>query len=136
MLSKRARYAIKTLIYIYKNEASHHVTAKSISENENIPFKFLEKILRELRQHKIVKSKRGSVGGYRFFNAPNTVKVMDIMRIMDGPIALIPCVSENFYEKCDECVDEETCRVRHLFAELRDQMLPVLEKTIAELSIE
>ncbi len=136
MLSKRARYAIKTLIYIYKNEESNHVTAKSISENEHIPYKFLEKILRELRQHKIIKSRRGAVGGYRFFKPPTTVKVMDIMRIIDGPIALIPCVSENFYEKCDECVDEETCQVRHLFAELRNQMLPVLEKTIAELSKE
>jgi len=134
MLSKRAKYAIKTLIYLYKNEASSPISAKSISENEKIPFKFLEKILRELRQHKIVKSERGAVGGYRFFKSPETIKVVDIMRIIDGPIALIPCVSENFYEKCDECVDEETCKVRHLFAELRDQMLPVLEKTIVELS--
>lgn len=83
MLSKRARYAIKTLIYIYKNEESNHVTAKSISENENIPYKFLEKILRELRQHKIIKSKHGAVGGYRFFQPPTTVKVMDIMRIIE-----------------------------------------------------
>ncbi len=134
MLSKRAKYAIKTLIYLYKNEANSPVSAKSISKSENIPFKFLEKILRELRQHKIVKSERGAVGGYRFFKPPNTIKVVDIMRIIDGPIALIPCVSENFYEKCDECIDEETCNLRHLFGELRDQMLPVLEKTIVDLS--
>jgi Rrf2 family protein len=134
MLSKRARYAIKTLIYIYKNEGSSHVTAKSISDTERIPFKFLEQILRELRQHKIVKSKRGAVGGYRFLKPPNTVKVMDLIRIIDGPIALIPCVSENFYEKCDECIDEDTCKIRQLFAELRDQMLPVLERTIEDLS--
>ncbi len=134
MLSKRAKYAIKTLIYLYKNENKNPISAKSISENENIPFKFLEKILRELRQHKIVKSERGAVGGYRFFRSPDTIKVVDIMRIIDGPIALIPCVSENFYEKCDECSDENTCKLRRLFGELRDQMLPVLEETIVDLS--
>lgn len=134
MLSKRAKYAIKALIYLYKNETSSPVSAKSISSNENIPFKFLEKILRELRQHKIVKSERGAVGGYRFYKSPDTIKVIDIMRIIDGPIALIPCVSENFYEKCEECSDEETCKLRRLFGELRDQMIPVLEETIVDLS--
>jgi Rrf2 family protein len=134
MLSKRARYAIKTLIYLYKNEGNSPVSAKSIALNENIPFKFLEKILRELRQHKIVKSERGAVGGYRFFKPPQSIKVVDIMRIIDGPVALLPCVSENFYQKCEECTDEETCNLRRLFADLRDQMLPVLEETIVGLS--
>lgn len=134
MLSKRAKYAIKTLIYLYNNQGVNPISAKSISENENIPYKFLEKILRELKQHKIVKSERGAVGGYRFFKSPETIKVVDIMRIIDGPIALIPCVSENFYEACEECLDEETCRLRKLFAELRDQMLPVLEETIVDIS--
>ena len=134
MLSKRARYVIKTLIYLYRNEGNAPVSAKSISIDENIPFKFLEKILRELRQHKIVKSERGAVGGYRFFKPPQSIKVVDIMRIIDGPVALLPCVSENFYQKCEECTDEETCNLRRLFADLRDQMLPVLEETIVGLS--
>ena|SRR5690606_16870163 len=134
MLSKRAKYAIKTLIYIYENEGSSPVSAKSISDNENIPFKFLEKILRELRQHKLIRSERGAVGGYRFLKDPNTISVADIMRIVDGPIALLPCVSENFYEKCAECVDEDTCELRRLFNRLRDQMLPILEETIVDLS--
>jgi Rrf2 family protein len=134
MLSKRAKYAIKTLIYLYLNEENSPVSAKSISLNEKIPYKFLENILRELKQHKILKSERGAVGGYRFFKSPETIKVVDIMRIIDGPVAFIPCVSENFYEKCEECLDEETCQLRRLFAELRDKMLPVLEETIADLS--
>jgi len=134
MLSKRAKYAIRTLIYLYENEGSNPISAKVISENEKIPFKFLEKILRELRQHKLVKSERGAVGGYRFLKAPHTITVADVMRIIDGPIALIPCVSENFYEKCEECVDEEICKVRGIFSRLRDQMLPVLEETIADLA--
>src|SRR5690606_8287163 len=134
MISKRAKYAIKALIYLYENEGSGPVSAKSISNNENIPLKFLEKILRELRQHKLIKSERGAVGGYRFSKPPNQISVADIMRITDGPIALLPCVSENFYEKCEECIDEETCNLRRLFARLRDQMLPILEETIVELS--
>ena len=134
MISKRARYAIKTLIYLYRNEGNAPVSAKSISIDENIPFKFLEKILRELRQQKIVKIERGAVGGYRFFKPPQSIKVVDIMRIIDGPVALLPCVSENFYQKCEECTDEETCNLRRLFADLRDQMLPVLEETIVGLS--
>jgi|SRR5690606_35501460 len=134
MLTKRAKYAIKTLVYLYENEGDSPVSAKSIAVSENIPFKFLEKILRELRQHKIVKSERGAEGGYRFLKSPETIRVSDIMRIIDGPIALIPCVSENFYEKCDECHDEETCKLRLLFSQVRDKMLPVLEETIVELS--
>jgi len=135
MLTKRTKYAIKTLVYLYEHENDDRpVSAKSISENVNIPFKFLEKILRELRQHRLIKSERGAVGGYRFLKPPNTITVADVMRIIDGPIALIPCVSENFYQKCDECFDEETCKLRLLFAQLRDQMLPVLEETIVELS--
>lgn len=134
MLSKRAKYAIKTLIHLYEHEGINPISAKVISEKEKIPFKFLEKILRELRQHRLIKSERGSEGGYRFLKSPETITVADVMRIIDGPIALIPCVSENFYEKCDECFDEETCKLRLLFRDLRDKMLPILEETIVDLS--
>ena len=121
-------------MYLYENEGNGPISAKSISNNENIPFKFLEKILRELRQHKLIKSERGAVGGYLLLKDPNRIRVAEIMRIIDGPIALLPCVSENFYEKCIECVDEDACKLRRLFGELRDQMLPVLEETIVDLS--
>ena len=133
MLSKRAKYAIKTLLFLQQHGETTPTSAKLISEQENIPYKFLENILRELRQHKILKSTRGSEGGYKFLKNPNDITVADIIRITDGPIALIPCVSENFYEKCDECTDEATCQIRKLFSELRTEMLPVLDKTIAEL---
>ncbi|NLP58436.1 Rrf2 family transcriptional regulator [Lutibacter sp. B1] len=134
MLSKRAKYAIKTLIFLYENEDKTPISAKVISENEKIPYKFLENILRELRQNKILRSARGADGGYHFLKNPNDITVTDIIRIVDGPIALIPCVSENFYEKCPECVDENTCKIRKLFVNLRVKMLPVLNKSIAELS--
>lgn len=134
MLSKRAKYAIKTLLYLCKNQGQAPVSAKVIAERERIPYKFLENILRELRQHRILKSERGPDGGYRFLMAPEAVKVSDIIRIVDGPIALIPCVSENFYEQCLECTDEESCRIKRLFGQVRLAMLPVLDQSIADLN--
>ena len=134
MLSKRAKYAIKTLLFLYNNMQRTPISAKVIAESENIPYKFLENILRELRQNKILQSERGPDGGYMFMTSPELIKVVDIMRIIDGPIALIPCVSENFYKKCSECDDENTCKIRKLFFELRSHMLPILDKSIAELN--
>jgi len=134
MLSKRAKYAIKTLLFLQQYGETTPISAKIISERENIPYKFLENILRELRQNKILKSTRGSEGGYKFLKNPTEITVADVIRVVDGPIALIPCVSENFYEKCNECTDEDTCQIRKLFSELRTEMLPVLDKTIAELA--
>ena len=134
MLSKRAKYAIKTLLFLQQHGETTPTSAKIISEQENIPYKFLENILRELRQNKILKSTRGAEGGYTFLKHPTEITVADVIRITDGHIALIPCVSENFYEKCDECTDEATCQIRKLFSELRSEMLPVLDKTIAELA--
>ncbi len=135
MLSKRAKYAIKTLLFLQLQGESKPTSAKIISEVENIPYKFLENILRELRQNNILKSSRGPEGGYTFLKHPNDISVADVIRIVDGPIALIPCVSENFYEKCHECSDEETCKIRRLFGELRTEMLPILNKSIAELGL-
>ncbi|MCK7591746.1 Rrf2 family transcriptional regulator [Subsaxibacter sp. CAU 1640] len=134
MLSKRAKYAIKTLIFLHQNREATPISAKIIAEQERIPYKFLENILRELRQNKLLTSERGAEGGYKFLMEPADITVADVVRIVDGPIALIPCVSENFYEKCNECIDEETCQIRKLFAELRTDMLPTLEKSITDLA--
>lgn len=134
MLSKRAKYAIKTILFLYENKDKTPISAKSISEQENIPYKFLENILRDLRTHQVVKSMRGPVGGYSLAKDPNEITVTQLMRIIDGPVALIPCVSEKFYESCSECTDEETCRIRKLFFQLRSEMVGVLNKSIVELS--
>lgn len=134
MLSKRAKYAIKTILYLYEHQQNVPISAKTIAEDERIPYKFLENILRELKTHQVVKSLRGAEGGYSLAKDPKQITVAHLMRIIDGPIALIPCVSERFYESCGECVDEDTCRIRKLFAELRSEMLPVLDKSIVELA--
>lgn len=133
MLSKRAKYAIKTILFLHNQAEQIPVSAKIISESQRIPYKFLESILRELRQHRILKSERGAEGGYRLLKKADQIRVSDIIRFVDGPIALIPCVSENFYEKCTECEDEEICKIRKLFAEVREAMLPILDQSITDL---
>lgn len=134
MLSKRAKYAIKTILFLQDHPELVPISAKQIAEKENIPYKFLENILRDLKTHQLIKSSRGSEGGYSLAKSPSEISVAQIMRAMDGPIALIPCISERFYESCGECVDEETCRIRKLFAEVRSEMLPILERPITSLA--
>jgi Rrf2 family protein len=132
MLSKKAKYALKALLFISKQNTANPVTAKTISIQEGIPYKFLENILRELKQNKILKSTRGPEGGYTFFRKPEEITVADIHRIIDGPIAPSTCVSENFYQKCAECKDEESCQLRKLFMILKDQMVAVLSTPLTE----
>ena len=135
MLSKRAKYAIKTILYLQDHVEDKPLSAKLISAHENIPYKFLENILRDLKAHQLVKSVRGAEGGYTLAMDPNEITIAQIMRVVDGPIALIPCVSERYYESCGECIDEETCRIRKLFSELRNEMLPILERPITTLAM-
>ncbi|RNL95152.1 Rrf2 family transcriptional regulator [Sinomicrobium pectinilyticum] len=133
MLSRKAKYALKALVFIYEHPEMVPVSTKDISEAEKIPYKFLEAIMNTLKQNRIVKSRRGPRGGYDFARAPEEITVAAVMRIIDGPIALTTCTSENFYEKCEECIDEKTCKVRKMFVRLRTSMLPVLERSIAEM---
>jgi Rrf2 family protein len=134
MLSKRAKYAIKTILFLQDHPELVPISAKLISERERIPYKFLENILRDLKTHQLVKSIRGAEGGYTLAKDPALISIAQIMRVVDGPIALIPCISERFYESCAECVDEETCRIRKLFAEVRAEMVPILERPITTLA--
>ncbi|EKF54575.1 BadM/Rrf2 family transcriptional regulator [Galbibacter marinus] len=133
MLSRKAKYAIKALLYIYDHHDQVPISVKEISEAKKIPYKFLESIMNILKQNRIIKSHRGPKGGYSFVMDPKDITVVTIVRMMDGPIALTTCTSENFYEKCEECIDEDTCRVRKIFLDLRAQMIPVLERSIIEL---
>ena len=134
MLSNRVKYGIHALLYLYEKQSDSPISAKKIAEAKEIPFKFLENILQELKQSGVITSQRGPAGGYRFLKDPNEVSVASIMRIIDGPIALTTCTSENFYEKCHECVSEKNCEIRHLFRKLREQMLPILEMSIVEMA--
>ena len=105
-----------------------------IAEDENIPKKFLEGILYELKNSGIVNSQRGKSGGYYLIKKPQEVHLAQIMRLFDGPIALIPCVTYQYYEPCPECKDEKTCSIRHIIKDVRDATVEILKKaTLAEM---
>lgn len=137
MLSRKTKYGIKALTYICKNRTRSPLAAKEIADAENIPPKFLEAILLNLRKGGILSSKRGKNGGYYLLKEPETVFMTDILRLLNGPIAMIPCVSLNYYEKCDDCPFEEGCGVNRLMLEVRDSTLKVLRrKSLAQLTEE
>jgi Rrf2 family protein len=128
MISKKCKYAIKALLYISNQSGSNNIDAKEIAENEGIPRKFLETILHELRNNRILHSSRGKMGGYKLLKDPKDIKLTEVMRIMDGPIAMLPCVSLNYYTPCEEC-DEKTCVIKPVFEKIRDATLDVLNNT-------
>lgn len=127
MLSKKAQYAIKALEYLATRSDKSPVLISEIAEKKQIPLKFLENILLELRKADILESKKGKGGGYLLKASPDQTSVANVIRIIDGPIAMLPCVSLYFYKPCDTC-DPDNCRIKTLFAEARDAVLGVLEK--------
>lgn len=132
MISKKCKYAIKALLYLADNQnEKRSIFSTEIAEQESIPQKFLETILRELRNFQLLQSKRGKTGGYRLLKHPSEIKLVDLMRMMDGPVALLPCVSLNYYAPCEEC-DERTCTIKPVFEKVRDQTLEILSNTTIE----
>jgi Rrf2 family protein len=135
MLSKKTKYGLKALTYIARNNKAPLVSIREIAESENIPQKFLEGILLTLRKSGFLGSKKGQHGGYYLIKEPSEIKMTDVMRILEGPIAMVPCVSLNFYEKCADCPDEDKCSVNRLMIEVRDSTLQVFRNyTVADLA--
>ena len=128
MISKKCKYALKALLYISKNSGGKAILTSSIAQDENIPRKFLESILRSLRNNQILYSKRGKEGGFLLLRDPKEIYIVEIIRIMDGPVAMLPCVSLNYYQSCDEC-DEKKCAIKGMFETIRDKTLEVLGGT-------
>ncbi len=134
MLSKKAKYALKALEYLTRNKERGPVLISEISEKQKIPKKFLETILLDLKRDGILQSKMGKSGGYYLIKKPTEVNVGHVIRLIDGPIALLPCVSYKFYQPCPECQDEATCGLRDVMAQLREATGRILEKvSLAEL---
>jgi len=129
MLSKKAKYALKALLYLTKNADRGLVLISEISAEERIPRKFLEAILVDLKTQQILQSTRGKNGGYALAKDPAQVSVGNIIRMIDGPLAAIPCVSHLYYRKCDECMDEETCEIRLVMKKVRDATAAILDTT-------
>lgn len=134
MLSKKAKYAIKALVKLAKEFKKGPILIGDISEEERIPKKFLEAILLELKNAGILNSRKGKGGGYYLLKEPKDVQLISIIRLFDGPLALQPCVSQNYYEKCEECIDEEICGIRSVIKELHTEVLRILgANTLAEI---
>jgi Rrf2 family protein len=135
MLSKKTKYGLKALTFLARQEDNTPVQVGEIASSENIPQKFLESILLTLRKSGCLGSKKGKHGGYYLIKKPSDIIMADVMRVLEGPIALVPCVSLNFYEKCDDCPDEITCSVHKLMIQVRDSTLNVFRNnTLADLS--
>ena len=135
MLSKKTKYGLKALAYIAKQENNDSIQIAEIAANENISHKYLESILLTLRKSGVLSSKKGKGGGYYLLKAPKNIPMTDIIRILEGPIAMVPCVSLNYYEKCDDCEDEDTCSVHNLMLQVRDKTLEVFRNnTLADIA--
>ncbi|ANW95048.1 Rrf2 family transcriptional regulator [Wenyingzhuangia sp. chi5] len=129
MLSKKTKYGIKALTYLAKRKENCPVQISEIAGHENISIKFLERILLELRKAGVLDSKKGKGGGYFLARLPKDIPMTDIIRTLEGPIAMVPCVSLNFYKKCDDCKSEEVCAVNKLMIQVRDSSLQVFRNT-------
>ncbi|MCA6451307.1 MAG: Rrf2 family transcriptional regulator [Chitinophagaceae bacterium] len=133
MLSKKTQYALKALTYMAERKKDGPVLIAEISKKKKIPLKFLENILLELKKAGLLDSKKGKGGGYFFKVDPQEISLAQVMRLIEGPIALLPCVSLNFYQKCKDC-DEKKCGLNKVMKQVRDNTLVILEnKTVYDL---
>jgi Rrf2 family protein len=136
MLSSKAKYAVRAAsLLAEKAPGEEWVQTATVADQERIPRKFLEAIFVQLRDHGFVESRRGARGGHRLTKPPEAISVADIIRVVDGPLALTPCASVTRFRPCTDCVGLETCRLQHLMKRTRDAVAEVLENcTLADLS--
>ena len=135
-LSVRGEYALRALLVLARDylEDDSVVRIQEISTKQNIPKRFLEQILNDLKSARIVKSKRGVAGGYRLNHAPERITLAEIIRHVEGPLAPVSCVSERYYEKCS-CPDESRCAIRSVMKETRDAIVTIMERvSLADLA--
>jgi Rrf2 family protein len=129
MISQKAKYALRALVALAKQPPGSSTFIGDIAESESIPKKFLEQILLDLKRHGLVVSRRGKAGGYGLLRPADMISFLEVLRIVDGPIAPLPCLSKMAYRKCDDCEDEATCEVRRVFAKVADATRDVLDRT-------
>ncbi len=129
MISKKTKYGLKAVIYLAKHYDKGPILITDLAKAERIPRKFLETILLELRKQGILHSKKGKGGGYTLGKPPADITLAEIIRVLDGPLALVSCVSQTAYQRCAECKSEEQCEIRMIMKEVRDAMSSILDKT-------
>ena len=133
MLTQKAKYGLKALLLLAQRPAGELVLVAEIASRQNVPRKYLELILLELRKHGLLHSQRGKNGGYCLAKTPADITFGRVIRILDGPLAPFPCASINAYRKCDDCQDEVSCGVRKQMRRVRDAIADVLDNvTIAD----
>ena len=132
MLTKKTKYGLKAMAYLARNSHGRPVLISDIAHQEKIPLKFLEGILLDLKKNGLLASKKGKGGGYFLEIPAKNIPIASIIRVLDGPIALLPCVSLNYYKKCDDCIDEVSCSLNRVMVQVRDKTLKVLESQSLE----
>ena len=128
MIAQKTRYALRSLLFLAEEQEGAPVQLGRIAETQRVPPKYLELIMLDLKKAGLVKSARGPKGGYRLARSAEQISFGEVVRTMEGPIALVSCASVNFYAPCGDCQDEATCAIRRAFAILRDQSTTVLTK--------
>ncbi|MBN8993747.1 MAG: Rrf2 family transcriptional regulator [Rhizobiales bacterium] len=129
MISQKAKYAIKALACLAEAGFRSSLQIEEIATAASLPRKFLEHILLDLKRNGIVASRRGRAGGYALVKRPEEITIGQILRAIDGPIAPLPCISRTAYRRCEDCADEKTCVVRHLFADAYAAQLLLFDGT-------
>jgi len=126
MLTKKGKYGLKALVHLARMPVGQMAFVNDIAVANNIPKKFLDAILGELRNAGFVLSRKGKDGGYRLAKPAAEIKIGHVIRVLDGPLAPISCASRTQYQRCEDC-DEAVCQVRHMMLEVRQAMSNVLD---------
>jgi Rrf2 family protein len=129
MISQKAKYALRALLALARSDRQQPLPIADIAKAQAIPKKFLELILLELKGAALVASKRGKQGGYFLDRAPNDITFGEVLRLIDGPIAPLPCLSQTAYRRCEDCDGESDCEIRHVFAHVADATRNILFNT-------
>ncbi|HEY0918559.1 RrF2 family transcriptional regulator [Devosia sp.] len=129
LITQRAKYALRALVALAKAPAGRPLLIAEISREQAIPRKFLEQILLEMKRAGIVTSRRGRLGGYALLRPPTDVTFGEVLRLIDGPIAPLPCLSRVAYRRCADCADEANCEIRRVFARVAAATRDVLDRT-------
>jgi Rrf2 family protein len=132
MISSKTKYGLHALIHLAKAYGKGPVLISDLAEEERIPKKFLEAILLELKNHGVLDSKKGKGGGYQLAKPSRDIKLGEVIRILEGPLAPVPCVSQTAYTRCKECRDETSCCIKLVMKEVRDAISNILDKTTLE----
>ena len=129
MLSKKLKYGLRAMLALADESAGKPMQASELAARQRLPRKFLEAILLDLTRQGLLQSKKGRGGGYVLGRKPGDITIGQIIRVLEGPLALVTCVSQTAYKRCEECIDEETCGIRLAMKEVRDATAHILDNT-------